>query len=1115
MSKTARTLGFRDDDALRVAIMSGLCPPDVQAKGASIARGSDGGVILHPDGSLSATAIKALAAAGVDVEATLPDDVRHVSCWAEALRLIPAPVTETPSLVLLTSPDREGIINLAAELLRLGCERQELIVTPEGGILRAVDPPTYTVVRAIDRERGLRGYAPDPRGQELVWTELGRKHPLAGRLQAEPDHLLLVADDGWRHVRDQGWKGLDAALELAVTGTDTELAVGSLGERRRVELRFAPGRREPPSLWVIRRGGTAAIDKLLEYLPEDVVARLTFAAAGRNATMLSVPGMRLDDMAEGAIMIRARTGRHGPPDLSLDAEEYAPLSHMPDVYAPAGAIVEPPLRRERLRKILEIQPGQVVWLAPTAIRVPGDPVRGPFRVERIVDSAFAPLSEWADYVIHASAPQMAPWQRALIFDFAPYVSTGLEWASERPKQAKREREDKPERERKRGGRLRMRSEVETAAPVVVEPAPAPKRKKREGAPVQREEIAIDVELANLEAEFVALDAPADAPERLELLEQLARAYARLDRRRDAGLCFARAVWEQSGEDAEAGLDAWIAGDLGRADAAKALDTHLENNSPQNDDVRQVAAMAARGIEPIKSDPHRVVRWLDDHDAELDARTLWLARVGLARLAGGDVLGLAQARDRILARLASGLPVERELPSFLRFAGRSGALGNASGEQLSKAMDALREKIGSTRRKKSPVEAPSQLTNAYVNLQLAHGYARIGQAARAKELVAEAREALTEPAATDVVHAFLLAAYAARVDQALAGEPPETPLPEPLIAQLAALERVQRYKVDRLREASRILEPLERPDAIGAFSKRQHDVRGPEFAALIKITDTAARAKEVARLVTVAADSIEAEKARLLDGVFDVLLELPENSAVPILDKAWPLIDTLPESRHAALYAEALVVAGHFGRTALVPQLLDKLGVAIKAVPDVEEYRREPQKHPLVRVLDQSLRALRRIGLRQEVSDLLGDVETALEGGLANIHVRLAVAAGLAYLGDTARALPILEAARRSLGEQMKPMERLELTRALAQAYAQAPIGDALAAIAEMSNQLRDITDSFGTNSHYALSVLSFVESLVLGIASDDLALGEAGRRFVEDDEHLIRRRLHRDLGGSQ
>jgi hypothetical protein len=91
--------------------------------------------------------------------------------------------------------------------------------------------------------------------------------------------------------------------------------------------------------------------------------------------------------------------------------------------------------------------------------------------------------------------------------------------------------------------------------------------------------------------------------------------------------------------------------------------------------------------------------------------------------------------------------------------------------------------------------------------------------------------------------------------------------------------------------------------------------------------------------------------------------------------------------------------------------------------------------------------------------------------------------------------------------------RLDLTRALALAYAQAPIGNALGGIARLAGGLTGITDNLGTNSHYCLSVLHFIESLVLGITSDDLALGETGRRFVEDDEHLIRRRLHRDLGG--
>src|SRR5262249_36590809 len=154
---------------------------------------------------------------------------------------------------------------------------------------------------------------------------------------------------------------------------------------------------------------------------------------------------------------------------------------------------------------------------------------------------------------------------------------------------------------------------------------------------------------------------------------------------------------------------------------------------------------------------------------------------------------------------------------------------------------------------------------------------------------------------------------------------------------------------------------------------------------------------------------------------------------------------------------------------------------------------------LDRVLHHGLRALRRIGLRDQMADLLADVEVAqLTTGPDALRGRLALASGLAYLGHTSRALPIFEQARAALGASMTLTARLELPRSLALAYANAPLADALAGIAELAGQLPEISDSFGTNSHFCLSVLHFVESLVLGITSDDLVLGEAGRRFVED-----------------
>jgi hypothetical protein len=35
--------------------------------------------------------------------------------------------------------------------------------------------------------------------------------------------------------------------------------------------------------------------------------------------------------------------------------------------------------------------------------------------------------------------------------------------------------------------------------------------------------------------------------------------------------------------------------------------------------------------------------------------------------------------------------------------------------------------------------------------------------------------------------------------------------------------------------------------------------------------------------------------------------------------------------------------------------------------------------------------------------------------------------------------------------------------------------------------------------------------MVLGLASRDLMIGELGRRFRDTDEHLVRRRIHRDM----
>lgn len=612
----------------------------------------------------------------------------------------------------------------------------------------------------------------------------------------------------------------------------------------------------------------------------------------------------------------------------------------------------------------------------------------------------------------------------------------------------------------------------------------------------------DPEASALESKFIALDAPGDAPERLDLLDQLAQAYQRLGRRRDAGLCHVRAIWESPEPSAHERLAAWLAAELAPADtrgASEALDRCLAGSSPSNDDVRLVAAMAANASEAVVRDPHRARRWLDRFDDELDARTLWLARLGLSRIPGVNPRDLAYARDRILARLASGLRAEREQPTFLRRGRHGGALGLANGELLAQALEDLENRVATTRRKRSPFEAPVERTNAYATFQVGYGFARIGRYERARELAARATSSLEEAeVATDPVHKYLIGAFTARIEQAIARLPPETPLPERLRTERDSLDRVARYKIDRLREISQILEPVERMDAILTFRDHAIDSRGPEFARLRALADPSGRTSEISKLIDVA-NQDHGQRERLITGILDTLFELPEADAAHLLARTWPLIATIEIAHQAPLYADALVVAGHFGRVEMMPDLLDRLSVAIRTTSESD----------LARMLKQSLRALRRVGLHREIADLLSQIGP--EAPRTSIETQLALASGLAFLGELRRAEPIFEQAREALRDERRSLRRLELIRAFAIAYSQTSLPIALRGLAELSTHLRETTDSFGTNTHFCLAVLHLVESIVLGLSSDDLILGETGRRFVEDDEYLIRRRLHRDL----
>ena len=177
---------------------------------------------------------------------------------------------------------------------------------------------------------------------------------------------------------------------------------------------------------------------------------------------------------------------------------------------------------------------------------------------------------------------------------------------------------------------------------------------------------------------------------------------------------------------------------------------------------------------------------------------------------------------------------------LQFRAVSGTAFTEAAETRLAALRQLRRSVRPSRAHTLPDAAPEE-TLAYLELTAACGYAHLGAPRKAEALIDTAHAALAGAARDEPVHGYLLAAFEARIRG--------TSLPP-----LAALNRVDRYRVDRVREVSRFLEPTATVSAIETFSRRGAEAR-PRVDALPEAF-AAARAG-FARDVDAAAAQVEA------------------------------------------------------------------------------------------------------------------------------------------------------------------------------------------------------------------------------------------------------------------
>ena len=1134
---------FPDFDTYRLALTSGVVPPAVSLAQAVGGVDADGRPWIEPLVKPTRPMVSALAKLGVTGAKSFPTLGVDLINW---LQLLPVskdpepPVLTGQTPVLFELPDAGQLPIVVGEMMRLSNDRQSFrwLKEEEGAgtvLLRVVGPPYYTLLRALDHEEakktpGIRAYIERaPR----VWVEIGWTHDLVEKIQPlEGQSLLLRAPRDWVFLADAPFRDIYEILDFKLPQARLDWVAVELKKRLTVPLRLIEGDRADPELWVLRKNAADQLDALARDAREVTLQRLLFAVGERDG--------------ETTIVLRVRPSKQPPPQLVLDAQAFARYLKLDNLFVPVGTKVHPVLRRDAIRKLLAEDPAQITWLEPNVDKP------AYFTPESLPEDAFRPLGDWVEYVLDHDRQQLANWVQEFRFDFEPFIcpEEGQEPKARPPEKVRRRREGGPE--------------IDDAVEL---PRAQPQPKKKDSPAAERDEFAemekvvptqLQKELTALEGKFLELPGALDDAERLKLWPELALRNAALNHQTDAALCWMNRIWEEPEANDSAVRDLarnWLRTEKvvneGRVTLAD-LDRQLRRSEPSVPEVRGLcasvfwAALQKPPTEALIRRLPQVQQFLERFERSVGIRSAWLAWYAVCKTANNDALGLARIRDRLLDRLITdGLSPEHDLPNFLRNAGQRDS------ERMRVVRAHAMKLHESALEWCDRCEHVRATSGHYVDLIFSFGLARLGEPIASREMLKKAEEEIAARnkqkggEETSEVHEYLLRAFRFRIEQALQGRPHIGPLPLDWREQLdQAMPKAQsasqaRYFIDRMREQSQILEPQEKFDPYRDYTQNQVPELDKRLAALPDIKEPKALLATLQDLLKngVGKPPTAEEAMSIVSEALPFSPRVGESLTLELLSKIRPVLDKLPATsadsnmlaKQALLLDRALFMAANYDRQELVRQMLQDFVVVLQRA---QNHRSITTMSVVNRMFNQCLRSMRKLGMRDEIGRLIEQMSALVMHGHsvaslqatsgkdwpATVQTLLHLAAGWLFFGWTERATDALDAAKallytkddRENRDGLFPQQYANLAVTYATVLGQAPIEIALSRIQEMFKRMRSLRDTFTSAKYYARLHLNIIEAVVLAVVNDDFVMGPGARRWMDDDEYLVRRRIHRD-----
>jgi hypothetical protein len=1146
-------LVFPDMETLSLCLTSGVVPPEVSLQPCIAGFGENGLPWLEPSVKLPRNLPEQLRKLGVQSARSQPSPGEPLDHWLQAIPVVASelPGSVTPNThVLFELPDPSFLPSIVGEMLRLSNDRQSfrwLSVDGQAGpvLLRVVGPPYYTLMRAIESDpemakTGVRAYV---EAAPRVWVQMGCTYAMASRVEPPAGHMLLLRPPRkWVQVADAAFRDIYEILDFKLPQGRQLWDAVELKHRLRVPLRLIEGDTPDPELWVLRENAFDQLDTLVRDSKESLIQRLIFAV-GANGH-------------KNTIILRVRPSRQAPPQLVLTAEAYSPYMKLQNLFVPVGTRLHPVLRRDALRKLLADDPAQITWLASIADKP------GSFTPETMPDDAFRPLQDWVEYVLDHDRKALEAWVQEFRFDFEPFVSMDESTAKPRP----------PGTGRKRATPAPPAIESKPAPAKPVEPKPQDQFDVVEEV-IEVEAIEpsqVQLEIAALEKKFVELPGSLDAAERLEIWPELAKRYALSKAFGDASLCWLNRLWESPDSDRAAQhelLKQWLHAEktLHVEAFATTFERVLKNDAPAPSDMRTLIVGILGGA--LQDPPASIIsrnlsaiqQYLERHEKTIGVRAAWLAHWALARISKNDALGLARVRDRLLDRLVQdGLSPERDLPNFLRTEGGSNQENLRLFQLRAPTLRQLAlEWLAKCKRFQGDDHSFHESTHHLVDLVFAFGYARVAESLASRELLGNALrtvEALPETSDKESkkpvehyrqLHQILAQAYKFRIDEQLANRPHTGRLPQQLIGMVNRLfpgkGQIDRdtpwYAFERMREQSLILDPEEKNNPYRA--NRGTTKTEAAISKLPDIADASIARVELGRLLKDGVDGplTDTDMTTVLGAGLGLSPHLGDEFAIGLLSRS---VEYLSGTKFVGVVGIAPERAVELIRLSMFhcarqhrAELMERIVVCCEKLLAESGTQYELFKRKFVAdAAGECVRTMRRLGMRDRIAPLLDRMalsalrsrplkawHSELNPNVWSEFLRpvLNVASGWMFLGWFERCQETIRFAKNTIFNctvdaltGVSTLNYVNLVQAYIGALGMGPTNWAIHQFEELLLKLRPFHDLSTLTSYCAWRHLKLIESVVLAVVHEDFALGPNARRWLDEDEYLIRRRIHED-----